>query len=183
MQPNVSDPISPALDPQFASLVTRHQRSLYGYIMSLTPIPHDADDILQEVNVVLWRKAAEYDSTRDFLPWACTIAYYEVLAHRKRQQRDRHVFLDEALLRELATEARQAAEQFESRLAALRKCMEKLPERSRQLLRDRYDDREESIAAESWKSGRSAGAIYTALHRIRRVLLECIQQTLEPQQS
>jgi len=182
MSDSTPDPTT-SLDARFVSLITRHQRSLYGYIMSLTGRPQDADDVLQEVNVVLWRKAAQFDYDRDFLNWACTIAYYEVLAHRKRRQRDRHLFLDDGLLREVAAEAQAASQQVDDRLEALRRCLKKLPAESRKLLQARYGEDRRPIRELEKETQRKAGAIYTALHRIRRVLLECIQQTLEPQQS
>jgi len=30
----------------------------------------DADDVLQETNLVLWRKTADFDPAREFMPWA-----------------------------------------------------------------------------------------------------------------
>ena len=77
--------------------LTRQQSSLFHYILSLVPDPVSAQDILQETNLVLWRKAAEYDSALPFMPWACRIALYQVKAHRRDQARDLHVFDDEVL--------------------------------------------------------------------------------------
>jgi len=178
--PDVSREASGHLvDVRFAALMTHYQRAIYGYIMTLVGEPHDADDVLQEVNMVLWRKASEFDHDRPFLPWACTVAYYEVLAHRKRRQRERHVFLDDALLKEVVAEAQQAAEQFDARLDALRACLQKLPAKSRALLAQRYGIQRANIAADEHGDERSVGAIYTALHRIRRSLLDCIQRRTE----
>ena len=38
---------------------TRCQRLLYGYILTLVAAPSEAEDILQEANMVLLRKADE----------------------------------------------------------------------------------------------------------------------------
>jgi len=54
--------------------VTRAQRALYCFITTLIRRPADAEDVLQETNLVLWRKAAEFISGRDFMPWALRIA-------------------------------------------------------------------------------------------------------------
>jgi threonine dehydratase len=73
----------PASD-DFVALLTGSQRRLHAYIFSLVWNPADADDILQETNIVLLKKAAEYDTNRDFLPWALTIARFQALAGLKR---------------------------------------------------------------------------------------------------
>ena len=45
---------------EFLSRVPRAQRSLYAFILTLVRQAADAEDVLQETNVVLWRKAGEY---------------------------------------------------------------------------------------------------------------------------
>ncbi len=171
---NSTQPEPPLLDPAYAALVTNHQRALFGYVMTLMDRPSEADDVLQQVNLVLCQKAHEYDPLRPFLPWACGIAYYEVLAYRKRRQRDRHTYLEGNLLQELAGEALHHAEHLEARLQSLRQCLEKLPRRSRELLAERYEQ-QASVQSMAQKQNRTVGAISAALHRVRRALLDCIQ--------
>ncbi len=42
-----------AAQDQFVRLLTEHQRQLYTYILTLLAHPVDADDVLQETNVVM----------------------------------------------------------------------------------------------------------------------------------
>ncbi len=161
----------------YATLVTSHQRALYGYVMTLMDRPDEADDVLQQVNLVLWQKGQEYDPARPFLPWACRVAYYEVLAYRKKRQRDRHAFLEESLLQEIAVEALHHAEHLEARLHSLRRCLEKLPHRSRELIAQRYEQ-QASVQRMAEKNKRTVGAISAALYRARQLLLDCIERTL-----
>ena len=77
--------------------LTGCQSQLYAYICSLTGNSIAAQNVLQEANLVLWDKAAEFDPSRPFLPWAYTFAYMQVLAWRKKRRRDRLVF-DEDLM-------------------------------------------------------------------------------------
>ena len=44
----------------FVELMTAHQGRLYAYILTLLGDPDQANDVLQEANMVLWRNAAEY---------------------------------------------------------------------------------------------------------------------------
>ena len=100
--PEEVPPEPPSVD--FLSHVSRAQRSLYAFILTLVRQSADAEDVLQETNVVLWRKAGEYDPTREFMPWALRIAQLQAMAHLKRQKRVPLTF-DEPLLTVLAEEA------------------------------------------------------------------------------
>src|SRR5688572_14087827 len=94
---------------QFVERLTAAQSALYGSIHALLAGATDAADVLQETNRVLWRKATTYDLARPFLPWALTVARFEVLAHRKRQSRDRLIFDDDLLGRIAEEYERQSA--------------------------------------------------------------------------
>ena len=63
------------------ALITRHQAALHAYILSPLPNQAKADDVLQETNLVLWRKAADYDQAMPFMPWACRIAWFGSVRH------------------------------------------------------------------------------------------------------
>ena len=74
------------LSEEFVAHVAGAQRPLFAYIRSLVGPWADPEDILQEVNLVLCRKAGEFDHG-PFLTWACRVAYLQVLAHLKRHRR------------------------------------------------------------------------------------------------
>jgi RNA polymerase sigma-70 factor (ECF subfamily) len=153
--------------------LTRQQSSLFHYILSLVPDPVAAQDILQETNLVLWRKAAEYDPALPFMPWACRIALFQVKAHRRDQARDLHVF-DDDVLDQLAAEPPQAhvGRPLEQ---SLRDCLERLPSKQRELIIARYQPGAsvESLAVESKLS---PNALSQALFRIRRALADCLER-------
>ena len=52
----------PTQDPteHFIQSLTESQNRLYGYIYSLVGDHHAAADVLQECNLVLWRKFGEF---------------------------------------------------------------------------------------------------------------------------
>jgi RNA polymerase sigma-70 factor (ECF subfamily) len=51
-------------------LLTQHQEGLYRYVFALVPHEDDAEDVLQNTNVALYRKSDQYDPGKPFLPWA-----------------------------------------------------------------------------------------------------------------
>ena len=58
--PETHAPTPPSAE--FLTRVTGAQRSLYAFILTLVRQSADAEDVLQETNVVLWQKAAEQDA-------------------------------------------------------------------------------------------------------------------------
>jgi RNA polymerase sigma-70 factor (ECF subfamily) len=157
--------------------LTRQQSSLFHYILSLVPDPVSAQDILQETNLVLWRKAAEYDSALPFMPWACRIALYQVKAHRRDQARDLHVF-DDDVLDQLAAEPPEAhiGRPLEQ---GLRDCLERMPGKQRELIIARYQPGA-SVESLALASKLSPNALSQALFRIRRALADCLERQQQP---
>ncbi|NLF09814.1 MAG: sigma-70 family RNA polymerase sigma factor [Pirellulaceae bacterium] len=162
---------------RYVQQLTDCQTRLYAYILMLLPNHDAAADVLQETNLVLWRKAGEFAEGTDFGAWACRIAYYQVLASLRDAKRDRLIF-DQQLLDTLGAEAETLSGEFEEHRQSLRLCMKRLAERERALLGRRYDAGW-SIKRIAGELGQSPGAVATSLYRIRLDLLDCIQKNLE----
>ncbi len=164
------------LSEPFVRALLASQGSIYAYIASLLGSPIDAEEVLQETNVVLCRQADQYPEIKNFTAWACRIAYFEVLSHRKRQQRDRHMF-DDRLLELLAQEAACEAEQYVHWQHALSKCLAELSELQRRMITKRYSPNG-SVQSIAEEYSRSPGAISQSLYRIRCALLKCAKRKL-----
>lgn len=169
------DSRSPEED-RMISLITGHQAVLHRYIVSLIPNISLADDVLQETNLVLWRKADEYDHARPFLPWAMTVAWHQVQAARRDHGRDRHVF-DDSLVDLLAQEQAAMLTAQPPLEPALMECLSALPADQHKLILARYE-RGGSVQALADQHGKSPTAISLTLMRIRKLLEKCIQQKL-----
>jgi RNA polymerase sigma-70 factor, ECF subfamily len=176
-QPETAPGGRPPLSEEFVTQVAGAQRPLYAYIRSLVGPWASPEDILQEVNLVLCRKAGEYDGHGRFLTWACRVAYLQVLAHLKRRQRDRCVYVDEALLADLAGPLADRVERLDDRLEALRGCVARLAPAHRRMITARYAGGG-SVQKVAEAEGRPAGSVRVTLHRIRLILLECVERFL-----
>jgi RNA polymerase sigma-70 factor (ECF subfamily) len=163
---------------EFVTKITRVQRQLHAFILSMVWNATEADDVLQQTNLVLWEKSAEFDGSRPFLPWAMQFAQWQALAwlksHRRQQQR---VVIDDDLAKLLADEAAADERTFEARRNALASCLQKLRREQRELIARRYEP-EASVSALAAAGGVTAKAISDRLRRIRHALLECIQKTI-----
>jgi RNA polymerase sigma-70 factor (ECF subfamily) len=161
---------------EFVFLLARHERPLGAYVMTMVPHPQDADDILQEAKVVMWRNFSKFEPGTNFGAWARKIAFHQVLAHRKRKQRDRLDFSEE-FLGAVASEAETSAEHLERRARLLHDCLAKLPAEHRDVLHHRYHEGL-SIEDMAAKSSRTVCALYRLLSRVRQALHECVTKSL-----
>ncbi|QOV91451.1 sigma-70 family RNA polymerase sigma factor [Humisphaera borealis] len=161
---------------QFLALLTACQSSVYAYIVSLLPNRQQADDILQETNMVCWRKGDEFQEGTSFVAWACQIAYFNVLSYRRRRSRDKHTFGDD-LFDYLAERQCERIDAVEDRQQALRRCLEKLPSKQRELIEARYQPGA-SVRRMAGERETTEGALSQSLYRIRATLLDCIKRNM-----
>jgi RNA polymerase sigma-70 factor (ECF subfamily) len=158
---------------EFVGLFTSHEVRLRAFAMSLVANHADAEDVLQQANLVLWKKFDQFRSGSDFMAWAGRIVYLE--AHEARKRRKRRELFDPRFYEAVARQATdpKVSEDLVEREKALYECVAGLSTGNRELLKLRYDAGA-SIESIAEKLGRSADAIYTALSRIRKVLFECV---------
>ncbi len=171
------DPLS-SLDrsKQLMRLITQHQRRVFGYIYTLVPDRHDAEDILQETSVVICEKFDQFRPGSDFVAWACQIAYWEVRRARQKYARSKVVFNQEVVDAVAQTAAEMTVE-VSARHEALAQCLQKLHARDRELVLTRYEPGC-GVELAAQRSGRSLEAAYKALGRIRKLLLDCVTNHL-----
>jgi RNA polymerase sigma-70 factor, ECF subfamily len=162
--------------PEFQHLFFAHEPQIFAYILSLLPHRDDAQEVLQETSVVLWRSFSGYTPGTNFRAWACQTAFNQVLSFRKRQKRV-PMPLGDAFLEAVAAEAELLAEPLQDQLRALTYCVDKLRPRDADLLRRCYQ-KGATTKVVAGQLGRPAGTIYKALTRIRRTLFACIERTL-----
>ncbi|MFC7336823.1 sigma-70 family RNA polymerase sigma factor [Haloferula chungangensis] len=160
-------------EERLVGLIARHQPEIHRYVLALLPDRMLADDVVQETNLVLWRKAADYDPAQPFLPWALAIAWYQVKAARRDSARDRHVF-DDDLVEILASESSQEADSLDLS-EALEHCLGELPAQHRQLILERYQPGA-SVQDLAAARAKSPTALSLSLLRIRKALELCIER-------
>ena len=174
----MASPTAPGEDPErFVRLFVEGQREILRYILVLVPDINDADEILQETAVDLWRKFDQYDPTFPFAPWACRFAFRRVLKHREQQARRVKALSIESLTW-IAAERTEKEGILEDRRRALERCLQQLRDDDRLVVEHRYS-RQMSVAKIAGTTGRNTSALYKALERIRRQLYECVNRRLQ----
>lgn len=161
----------------FARLFAQHDRWLFSYLVILLGSPADAEEVFQEVCVVLWREHEKFQLGTNFVSWVSVIANHQVYRYRAKNKR-KNFSLDEGLLGDVASTAVGRADIFEYRRDALRKCLGKLTREDRQVVQHCYDHETKNFKSAAEQLGRPVNTVYKALNRIRRMLHDCIDQTL-----
>ncbi len=158
---------------EFVSQIARYQSALHAYIISLMPGMDGVDDVLQETNLVLWEKRRTFEPGSNFRAWACAIARFRVMGHRRKLARQGLQLFDDDLAEQLATECEAEPEELSERVHALEHCLGHLQEKERALIEFRYfsDSQLEEYAAQC---GRPVESLRVSLFRIRAALKKCI---------
>lgn len=172
--------MSTSADPKpetFMRLFLANHRLIYAQVSALVYHAADADDVLQEVAIDMWQKFDQYDAGRDFGVWAQGFARIAALRYHERRRSQRKVAFDEQLVRSLCDEIAVVGEEVGARHEALRNCLSRLPDKSRRLIDLRYADGS-SVPAIAQAVQSTAEAVYKALNRLHRGLLECVERFL-----
>ncbi len=183
---HVADSGQPALtDAQRAQrvlevqqLFIKHATGLRGLIGSLFPDMDLADDVLQEVFLVVSEKATTFRADGDFRGWAYGIAKRKALEHARRYSSKRKVgvFAPETLELLCAAKPDDERDDGEVRTRLIR-CLGKLTPTLREMVRLRYTENLSpgNIASRmEWTSE----AVYVALSRSRALLRKCLDAAL-----
>ncbi len=161
-------------EDQFIELLMRHKSQLFGFIFAIVQNVADAEDVLQKTSVVLWKKFESFDADSNFVAWASSVAKFMSLKHLRNRRRDRLIFSEE-LVNELVQRQTNQAGLLATPTDRLAECLEKLPEKDRELIRRCYA-RGVTVKQVAENAGRPAGGVYNSLARIRRVLHACIRR-------
>ncbi len=167
---------------QLTSQFLANRHSLFAYIYGFVRNAHDAEDLFQEVWLRIAEAAQRGAAIEDPAKWSRGVARNLIL-HYWRDRRADHALADEQLLALIDTAfAEQEGRQdyWLARQQALSECLQELPERSRQLVRLKY---EQGLTAEAvaQKVAQTAAAVLMALSRVRQVLRDCSLKKLRLQ--
>ncbi len=174
----------PATNEEFAQLLAANQDVLLWFIKALLPGSPDVDDILQNTNLVLWRKQESFRAGTSFLKWARAVARWEVRAWLSKARRHNWLVINDELAEAIADTIEQESRGVgaSARLDALAECQRKLKPRDK-LLVSYYYQMSKSLneCAEAFEL--SANSMKSTLHRIRAALRRCVESRLAMNQA
>ncbi|MFM8188878.1 MAG: sigma-70 family RNA polymerase sigma factor [Pirellula sp.] len=160
--------------------MTRHwlasENAIRAYIAGAVHSFADREDLLQQVALTVARRFEEFEENRPFLGWALWLAKSRIIDFYRSKDRQPH-FLADAVLEKYADALIERQQAVPARREALEHCLEKLPDRSRALIRLKYHDGlKVDQVAEAICS--TPASVRVTLFRIRNALADCIQRRL-----
>jgi len=165
---------------EFLRLLMTNQRRIYAFILTLVPNHGDAEDLFQETVLLMWSKFDSFTRGTSFTAWGCAIARYQILSVRKKHA-TRGALFSQAAVELLHHESERFVEQTDSRMQALRHCIDKLSPKDYELIRLRYRD-EVTTKSMADLMGRSVQSIYKRIVRIHDALLRCVRKALQEEE-
>lgn len=159
--------------------VLKYQPVLEGMLTAMVGDVNTAQDLFQEVALVMTRKREEAMEDGPFLAWGRRIALNVVRDFRKKMARRKVRLLGDGAIEQMALAFEETdASVWDDRRLALEGCLDALPERNRDLLRRRYV---EAVPTETLATDLSTNrnALDALLFRIRKTLLHCVNSRLQ----
>jgi RNA polymerase sigma-70 factor, ECF subfamily len=181
MAPPPPNPDQPSQDrspersqERFLSLFLASEREVYRYVCAIVPAREDADEIMQQTAVELWRKFDQFDLSLPFTPLACRFALNVAKQWLERKRRWR-TLLSDGLAERIVDRREALLPAIHQRLKHLDACLDKLPASQRTII-EAYYFRKLPVGGVAAEVGRTVDAVYKALQRIRHALQECIER-------
>tara|TARA_R110002096_G_scaffold159011_4_gene324608 strand:+ start:14434 stop:14979 length:546 start_codon:yes stop_codon:yes gene_type:complete len=167
---------------QFVEQVREHQAGLRAFIRSLGIDGMWVDDVAQEALVIAYERRDQYDETLPFRNWVWGIARNCVLNDRRKSARRSRILHDNVTDILMSTssasdEEEGMTDEDRSRVRALKECLDQIPGKSREMVRQRY---EKNVRASDLAEvlGMKAAAVRKSLERIRAQIRKCMELRL-----
>jgi RNA polymerase sigma-70 factor (ECF subfamily) len=166
--------------PAFGELVWRHQGALRAYLSRSCAKADVVDDLAQEAFVAAYQSLSSYRGEVSLRHWLYGIARNKWLVYLRTEQRRRkreanRLELELARWQSQQDDGPEAWEAHDQEVAALRRCLDKLPAQSATLIREVYFHGR-TAADVAQEHGRKAGAVRMTLMRARQALRKCMEQ-------
>ncbi|TWU56681.1 RNA polymerase sigma factor [Rubripirellula tenax] len=167
----------PSSTEELAVRITEIQPRLYGFILKRLADREQTLEVLQRTNLVLCRKADQFQQGSSFTAWAFTIAKFQVMAWRKSAHAGKLIFSDD-VAQLIDRSAAEESASVDDRVPVLRGCLERLRDQDRELIQLRYRDGQ-PIGPIAAARSTTADAVAMRLTRIRKQLADCVRNGLQ----
>ncbi len=165
----------------FEILIREHSPRLLAFLRTAVRDAAAVDDLFQDTLLTAWQRLDDFDRTRTFGPWLRGIASHKLLAYY-RQLRDSELTLNETSLEWLQNRFDRLQELpgdgWHEKLAALRHCVERLPDHYRTTVQLRYFE-EQSLEQTAASLNLALFALKKRLVRAKQKLADCLEHKLE----
>jgi RNA polymerase sigma factor (sigma-70 family) len=164
-------------ETQAAQVFLAHHDFVRGVALKYAPWPGLMEDIAQQVFLEFMAKESQWDLSTDARPLLAMMTRHIAMRQwRERTRQQPEVVQKLADHIRLLAEEREAPPRYEEEISVLRACLQKLPEKSRELVElYYYNDIGTPQIADQIRM--KADTVCRALSRVREKLRECIERS------
>lgn len=155
-------------------LLLKHRALFLAQIVSVVRDFHRAEDIYQDISVLVLDKAAELNDETHFRRWMHKAAKHKALSAVEKESRTSQ--LDASVLELLDAQWQQEQPApLADVLESLRHCVQKLSPRSQRIVELRYG---QGLTGQKLGDlvGQKVNSVYVTLSRIHQTLNKCVEQ-------
>lgn len=173
---NLRDPVK--RHAAFGILVETYQQRLYWHIRRMVLDHNDADDVLQETFIRVFKSLDSFREDSSLFTWMYKIATNEALTFLSKQARRREVTAEVYLSQKAASLEADPYFEGDALQIALQKAIADLPEKQRLVFQMKYYDdlKYEDIAS---ILNTSVGALKASFHHASRKIREALHLNTE----
>lgn len=154
------------------------QINLFSFIFSTLHKKCDALDVLQETNLVIYKKKGEFNPKLGKLKtWAFRIARFQIMAFLTKRKRNRLSFNSEVVEQVMDQAETYCMQNQDLQKRALESCYKDLPEHMA-IIAELWYKKDKSMKEISKITGRSIGAVSSTMHRMRQSLTKCAKRKI-----
>ncbi len=144
-------------------LMAKYQERLYWLVRQIVGGHDDANDVLQEVFVKVYKCADQFEGRSSLYTWLYRIATNEALGFLRKQKRQRNLLLDDEDIGGVCKLEADSWFDEETAYRVLCEAIERLPQKQKLVFQMRYFD-EMSYQQMSEVLGTSVGALKASFH-------------------
>lgn len=160
----------------------RNAPSIRNILRSLNPSFVDAEDLFQELFLLVSQKADQFTPGSNFLGWVYTIAKFQVLSLNRKNARRYKLLQSEVADALLRDAPKKTNDLFEAKVESLRDCIQLLAPTARTVMNMRYfEDKKPREIAEKLQI--DIDRVYLILSRSRTLLRKCVDRQLPAHMS
>ena len=158
----------------YTQLVRKYQERLYWHIRRMVVVHEDADDVLQNVFIKVWRHLDNFKEEAGLYTWLYRIATNETLTWLEQQKKRQSISLSEgesAVSEKIVAQKGYDANKIEWRL---QQAMQTLPQKQRTVFNLRYYDEmpyEQMSAVLETSVGALKASYHFAVKKVEEFLL------------
>lgn len=175
----VVDQVAQGNRDAFRQIMRAYSLPLRSFLASQVHHLEDVDDLTQEVFVAAYRNLGVFRRGDDFGAWLRGIArnkLSEYFRSSNRRQRALERFREEVIRAVQDDLERAAADDHAAAIEVLLRCVGRLPEKLRRVVRGGLDGDKPAALAEEFLT--SVGAVYNLHYRAIQLLRDCLRKEL-----